>query len=347
MNQALRRASTWLAILILGSSIPSISAPREYLWQTNARGDDVHIIDVEKRETVRRIQLGPNPHGIATDAAQQTIYISLERDGEDHGELLWIDPGTLAIQHRLPVGPEPHQLAVTPDGRFAYVPCRDERYWVVDLERRIVVKRIHTGGRPHNTTATPDGRYMILSPMGGEEAAILVDIRGGHRVAGRIPFADSIRPPALAADGERFFQHVDGINGFQVASLSRREVTDSVHHTTELGWFLSPLAMLGWLGPTGLQRCHGLAIRPDQTEIWSVCGAWLVIHDLVQPGYAEKQRVELPAKGYWLTFSRSEPVAWIALADSGEVIALDAETRAVLARIPVGSGPKRNLVISR
>lgn len=338
------RALLWFAVLSLFVASAGLAGPREILWQTNAWGDDLHLVDVETREVLRRVSLGPNPHGIATDASGETLFVSLERDGEARGELLWLDPETLAIQHRIWVGPEPHQLAVTPDGQFAYVPCRDEHYWVVDLKERKVVKRIHTGGRPHNTTVTPDGRMMILSPMGGGDAAILVDVQNGHEVVGRIPFADSVRPPALAKDGERFFQQVDGLNGFQVASLQQRRVTDTIYHGTELGWFLLPLAELGWLGPTGLQRCHGLAIRPDQAEIWSVCGVWLVIHDLIAPGYPEKSRVELPSKGYWLTFSRREPIAWIALADRGEVLALDAETRVVLARITVGSGPKRNLV---
>ena len=105
-------------------------------------------------------------------------------------------------------------------------------------------------------------------------------------------------------------------------------------------------AMLGWVGPAGLQRCHGLAVRPDQREIWSVCGEFLTIHDMTRPDYPQLAVVRLPAKGYWLTFAPERPLAFIALADRDEVAVVHTNTREVAERIPVGDGPKRNLVVS-
>ena len=313
------------------------------LWQTNASGDDIHIVDIDTGSLIQRLVVGPEPHGIATDRGQETVYVTVERNGEKTGELLWIDPISFNIRHRLEVGREPHQLAVTPDGRFAYVPCRDEHYWVIDTESRSVVTKIHTGGRPHNTSASADGRFMYLSPMGSPHAVTIVDVEAGHRVIGNIPFDDSVRPPALSADGQHLFQHIDGLNGFQAANVEERRVVSTVEHSTGLG--LIPLGFAGWLGLSGLQRCHGLDIRPDQTEIWSVCGGGVTVHDLTRPSYPEIFRIALKNKGYWLTFSPDSRWSFVALAGVGEVAVIDVNKLEVVAHFPVGKGPKRNLVI--
>jgi DNA-binding beta-propeller fold protein YncE len=336
-----------LVMAVLALLSPGIGAADDHrptqLWQTNSRGDDIHIVDIATHSLLERLIVGPEPHGIATDRAQKTVYVTIERNGERTGELLWIDPISYAIKHRLPVGPEPHQLAVTPDGRFAYVPCRDEHYWVIDTESRTVVTKIHTGGRPHNTSASPDGRFMYLSPMGSPHAVTIVDVEAGHRVIGTIPFDDSVRPPALSSDGQHLFQQIDGLNGFQAANVEDRKVVSTVEHSTRLG--LIPLGFAGWLGLSGLQRCHGLGIRPDQTEIWSVCGGGVTVHDLTRPSYPEVFRIALKNKGYWLTFSPDSRWAFVALAGVGEVAVIDARKLEVVAHFPAGKGPKRNLVI--
>ncbi|MGH7287427.1 MAG: YncE family protein, partial [Myxococcota bacterium] len=164
-----------------------------------------------------------------------------------------------------------------------------------------------------------------------------------HVIVGEIPFADSVRPSALSSDG-RLFHHVDGLNGFQVADVTRREVVATVEHRTPLGWFLvHPKA--GWLGPSGLQRCHGLAIRPDQREIWSACGASVTIHGITGSSYPELARVALESKAYWLTFSPDGRWALVALSGANQVAVVDTKSRQVVAHLPAGAGPKRNLVI--
>jgi DNA-binding beta-propeller fold protein YncE len=302
------------------------------------------VIDLATRRLVRRLEVGPQPHGIAAPSDGSVVFVSLEANGRERGEVLWIDPRDFEIEHRLAVGPEPHQIATTPDGRFVYVPCRDGTYWVVDARERRVVTRIETGGRPHNTSATSDGAWMLLSPMDASRGVSVVDVAGGHRVVGTIRFAGSVRPPALSADGRRLFQHVDGLNGFQVADVPSRRVIATTLHATPLGWLLVH-PKLGWLGPRGLRRCHGLAISPDQREIWSVCGDAITVHAIDTPTLPERARIESEGKGYWITFSPDGRWALVALTDRNRVAMIDARRKTIEAVLEVGAGPKRNLVL--
>ena len=333
-------ASIGAIVVLLSSQITTAAV----LWQSNSDGDDIHLFDAESFEPLGRLVVGPNPHGLATDAKQQTVYVTLERNGDDSGELLWVDLATRTIKHRLAVGPEPHQLAVSPNGEWAYVPCRDGHYWVIDTEKREVVKKIKTGGRPHNTSISADDRFAYLSPMGDAARVTVVSIPQGHQVIGEIQFSDSVRPPALTRSGDFLFQHVDGLNGFEAANATERKVVARVTHSTSLGWFLARPKKLGWLGGTGFKRCHGLAIRPDDEEVWSACGNFLGIHGATTP-YTERAIIELPSRGYWLTFHPDSSLAYIALSDVNQVAAIDTHSRTIVALIDVGRMPKRNLVL--
>jgi len=156
------------------------SKGRQFMWQTNSYGDDVHVIDVAIQKVVGHIKVGPQPHGIAAPDDAHVVFVAIENLKGPLGELVWVDPKTYKITHRLTIGPKPNQLACTPDGRWVYVPCNDGHYWVVDARAKKVVKKIKTGGRPHNTQCSRDGRFMYLSPMGPPKRVTFVDVKANH-----------------------------------------------------------------------------------------------------------------------------------------------------------------------
>lgn len=323
--------------------IPPATASQSLLWQTNAEGNDIHIFDIATGDLVERLEVGPNPHGIG--AAGDTVFVSLENNGGENGDLLWIDRVSRKITHRLKIGPEPHALAVTPDGKWVYVPCRDGHYWVIDAEQKAVAARIETGGRPHNTTAHPDGSRMYLSPMGAPKQVTVVDPTIRHDVVGFIPFSASVRPPAIAASRNLFFQHVDGLNGFEVADLTTHAHRARVEHDTNLGFLFWPPSA-GFVSLAGLSRCHGLAVRPGDNEIWSICGAHATIHSIADPQFPQIGHMDLPSKGYWLTHSPDGQYVFIALSDAGQVAMVDADKREIVRMLEAGKSPKRNIVLS-
>ena len=333
--------ATFLAIV----SFAQTASAKDLLWQTNAEGDDIHIIDIETARLIHHMRVGPNPHGIATTPTSDTVFVSIERDGEENGELIWIDKKSFKVKHRLPVGPEPHAIAITPNGRWVYVPCRDGSYWIIDTKKREVVDKVKTGGRPHNTTASPNGRYVYLSPMGAPKSVTIVEPAQDHKVTGVIPFSSSVRPPALAMSRNLFFQHVDGLNGFEVADITKRKVIKRVKHKAGLGMPIVPKAG-GYLSFSGLNRCHGLAVRPGDKEIWSVCGKHTTIHSILENTFPETAHLKLPGKGYWLTFSPDGRFAFIALSGKSKIAMIDTSTQKVVKMLNAGDHPKRNIVIS-
>jgi YVTN family beta-propeller protein len=322
-------------LLSLAVALPLTAAEpvRQKLYVTNSAGDDVTVIDVATNKPIGRIVVGPHPHGIAVPAAQDVVYVTIE--GRKPGELVAIDPRTDKITFRMDIGPAPNQLAVTPDGKFAYVPASDGYYEVIDLAQRKILKRIFTGGRPHNTICSADGKHVYLAPMGAPKKVTVVDT-ATHEVLGTIPFGNVVRPVAISRDEKRLFANVDGLVGIEEADVAARKVVQRVP------------AQLADAHRKTASRSHGLAIRPDQKEIWECDVEHHEVHVYDITGAKPTQVATIPigSRVYWLTFTPDGKVCYVSARGSGEVAVVDVAARKITARIRVGKEPKRLLVVT-
>lgn len=306
------------------------------LYVTNSAGNDITVIDVATNQPIGRIEVGPNPHGIAVPASQDVIYVTIEGHGRGKpGELLWIDPFTDTITKRMPIGPEPNQLAVTPDGQFAYVPTNDGYYEVIDLAEAKIIKRIYIGGRPHNTVCSADGKHMYLAPMGSPKRVIIVDV-ATHTPIGVIPFSNVVRPIALSRDEKRLYAEVDGLVGVEVADVKSRRM---IHHV---------VAELADKHRAVASRSHGLGIRPDGKELWEcdVDHHEVHVYDITNDRPRPIATIPIGSQVYWLTFRPDGKLCYVSARGNGAVAAVDTETKQVVARLAVGKEPKRLIVLT-
>src|SRR5262249_52380230 len=226
------------------------------------------------------------------------------------------------------------QLAVTPDGKFAYVPCSDGYWDVVDLKQQKVIERIFTGGRPHNTLCSPDGKHMYLAPMGAPKKVIIVEV-ATHKAIGTIPFSNVVRPIALSRDEKRLFANVDGLVGIEEADIERREMIHRV--PAELADAHRKVA----------SRSHGVAIRPDQKEIWGCDVEHFEVHVYDITGDKPKQTATIPigSRVYWLTFRPDGKVCYISARGGNQGAGVDTESHKIIAPVPVGKEPTPLLVL--
>lgn len=330
----MRRVLPLLALLFSASTALA-QAPRQKLYVTNSAGNDVTISDVATNKVISTIEVGPNPHGIAAPASQDLVLISIE-GGKEKGELVYLDPRTDKIIKRMPIGPAPNQLAVTPDGKFAYIPVNDGHYEVVDVPAGKIIERIYTGGRPHNTLCSVDGKRMYLAPMGNPKKVSIVDV-STHKIIGEVPFSSVVRPVAITKDEKRLFAEVDGLVGIEEADVPSKKM---IHRVP---------AMLADEHKKVGSRSHGLAIRPDEKEIWECDVEHMEVHvyNIGSKG-APKQIATIPMGGrvYWLTFSPDGKMAYVSVRSRNETAVVDTESKKIVARIPAGKEPKRLLVVT-
>lgn len=320
-------------IVVMQPAVVEAQNPRQKLYITNSAGNDVTVVDVATNKVLSTIDVGPRPHGIAVPASQDLVLITIE--GGKQGELVYLDPITDKILKRIAIGPAPNQLAVTPDGRWAYIPVNDGHYEVVDVPAGKIVERIFTGGRPHNTLCSADGQRMYLAPMGTPKKVSIVEV-STHKIIAEVPFSNVVRPIAVSKDEKRLFAEVDGLVGFEEADVRSRKMMHRV------------AAKLADEHKKVGSRSHGLALRPDEKEIWECDVEHQEVHVFDITGKAPKQVATIPMGGrvYWLTFSPDGKFAYVSVRSRNETAVVDTLSKKIVARIPAGKEPKRLLVVT-
>ncbi|MBN9119966.1 MAG: beta-propeller fold lactonase family protein, partial [Planctomycetes bacterium] len=273
------------------------------------------------------------PHGLVATRDGRQLFLTIENERGDEGELVWFDPVTDRVTKRMKVGPRPNQLACTPDGRIAYVPCDDASWWVIDTVGAKVLKKIPTGGRPHNTLSSPDGKRMYLGPKGSYHVLIADAVE--HRLVGEIKTSDAPRPIALSADERRLYANVDTLIGFEIADVEKRKVIHRVEADV-------PEELL-----RKASRSHGIGLRPDGKELW-MCDVFhdrTYVFDLATEPPKQVATIVMKGGGYWMCFSPDGKCCYISERIGDTVAVIDTATRKTAARIEVGKAPKRLLVV--
>ena len=324
------------AIALLCLPFAPAESPRslQKLYVANSAGDDLHVIDTATNKVIKRVEVGPQPHGLVATVNGDRIFITIENTAGDEGELLWFDPYTDTVTRRMKIGPRPNQLACTPDGKIAYVPCDDASWWVIDTVKGAVLTKIPTGGRPHNTLCSPDGKLMYLGPKGSYHV-LIADV-ASHRLVGEIPVSDAPRPLALTKDGKRLYANVDTLIGFEIADTDQRRVIRRVEAVV-------PEEVL-----RTTSRSHGIGLRPDERELW-MCDVYhdrTYVFDVTVDPPKQIATLVMKGGGYWLCFSPDGKKCYISERIGDAVAVIDTATKEIVARIAVGKAPKRNLVLT-
>jgi YVTN family beta-propeller protein len=107
------------------------------------------------------------------------------------------------------VGKSPIGVAITPDGRFAYVLDEDESVYVVDLQNGFVSSPITVGGKPQGVAITPDGsQAYVTTDEPGQLLAI--ETATDKVVGGKIEICAEPQGVAISPDGRYAYVACDG-----------------------------------------------------------------------------------------------------------------------------------------
>ena len=142
------------AVYISGSSASSLS-----------------VIDTATDRNVQPIETGKGPQGLALTPDGRSLLVAV--NGEDRVAL--IDTATRTIVATLPVS-KPHTIAVTPDGKRAYVSSQEPGHFalvIVDLATRATVGSVALDKPPRDLEFGPDGRALYFTLAGVAAVQVL------------------------------------------------------------------------------------------------------------------------------------------------------------------------------
>jgi DNA-binding beta-propeller fold protein YncE len=239
----------------------------------------------------------------------------------------------------------PNKLVINESHNKLYVGIRDSAYLqVIDLDTHEVVKTLPVHAGIHNVYVTKDDEYVIAglgkNPDTLDEPTIQVIDAETDEIAFSIALdGHRVRPMAIESntDGSprRIFAQATRLNGFYVVDWAQRKAVD----------FISPPPLpVSRQNFDGVQEGtgHGLLVLPDQSALWYASRLDSRVYAWSLPDLEFMGGIEVGPSPQWLTATPDGQTIYVSMVGSMETVAVNTQTHEIVARIPVGFGPKRN-----
>jgi YVTN family beta-propeller protein len=308
---------------------------RVRIIQTNAAGDNTHVIDPATNKVVGVINDIEIPHGVTAAPDGSRIYIS----NEHLHSLDAVNSTTLKVIKRIKLSGRPNNVAISKDGRKVYVGIAQApgALDVIDTQTLTNVKTVPVAGSIHNVYVTPDGQYAVAGSI-GQRTISIVDTATDEMVR-KIELSAGIRPMTFDTnpDGStrNIYVQLSNFHGFVAVDFATGKETHRIEHPPVPG---------AEAHRDGLQGApaHGLGVAPDGKTLWSTSKVYgyAYVHSL--PDLKEIGRVFVGQHPEWVTFTPDGRFVYVAAAGDNMTFVVDVKTMKEVARIPVGQVPKRN-----
>ena len=334
ITRAIRPCFTVLVGIVLCTA--PLAAQKVRIVQTNAAGDNVHIIDPATNKVVGIIEGIEVSHGAGVAPDGSRIYVSDEAEST----LDVVDAKTLKVTSRIPLSGKPNNMAVGKDGRKVYVGII-QAPGGVDVIDTVALKRIKTvptKGTIHNAYVTPDGKYVVAGSIGGQTINV-IDAQTDEP-AWTLEMDLGIRPMTFNwnPDGSTkwIFAQLTGLNGFAVIDFATRKEIRRINNPD-----LPPGKATV---PEGSDPSHGMAVTSDGKTLVVCSRLNNHLYSYSLPDLKPLGGAELSGKGAgWVTLTPDGKKAYVANPVTNDVSVVDIASMKEIARIPVGVVPKRNV----
>lgn len=325
--------------VVFGVTASGTSDPAEYkryLYVVGRGSPNLRVYDVDsgyklvKSRTLRELEVS-RTWGAVAHAESGILYLSHHnRDGAGGA----ISPGVLAydlvadeVLWRKTYKPFVDSLEITPDGKTLYMATGEASssgdFWFVldaatgDVKDKIVV---HRGA--HNTVVGLDGTRVYMGSV-RYPYLVVADTATNDVIREIGPFRAGVRPFTVNGAQTLAFVNVNQFLGFEVGDVA----TGKKLYSVPVAGFPS--------GPFDEEldvQSHGVALTPDEREVWVVDSRSRALHTFDVsglPGTApvQKDSIQLEGGPVWIAFSRDGRFAHVS---TGDVI--DTKTRQIVAK---------------
>jgi YVTN family beta-propeller protein len=157
----------------------------------------VSVIDTASDRVVRSIEVGPTPHGLAMAPDGRRVVVS----SFGANQVMSIDTTSDQIVGRMSVL-QPHNSAISPDGRTAYVGSQQQgatALVILDLANQRQIGTVPLEKTPRALNLSPDGKWLYVT-LAGVDAVQVFDPATGQ-VIGQIPVGASPHVALFTPDG--------------------------------------------------------------------------------------------------------------------------------------------------
>jgi YVTN family beta-propeller protein len=153
------------------------------VYVSGDRSSSVDVIDTATDKVVKTISVGKTPNGIALTPDDRLLLVTVY--GEDR--LAFIDTATEAVIATTDV-PKPHTVAISPDGRLAYVAQQQPGHFglaLIDMATRRITRTVPLDKTPRDGEFGFDGTMFYFTQAGVSSVQVMNPASG--KIVAQIP----------------------------------------------------------------------------------------------------------------------------------------------------------------
>ena len=302
-------------------------------YVANSQGDDITVIDLPTPKVITTFKVGPIVHGICAQGDGRRAFATIE----SNHTLQVIDTQKNAVIDTVQLPGQPNECAATTDGHYVVVPllAPANSAVIIDMTQKKIVKTLPIR-HPHN----------CFTPEGGSNTVVYCEERDAFRInridmktmeyTNMVRVAGDPRPFIVTPDEKTLYTALSGLHGFATIDIPGKTMAQVL---------LPPMPWMNCRVEPPNTPVHGMALTTNGKKLWvtSVSDSGIYVYDIATKKLGPKITVgECPN---WISMSKDGKYATVSNADSDDASILDARSEKEIARIKVGTAPKRLLVI--
>ena len=311
-------------------ALPGGSAGGQFSSELNGVG--IVVLDVDRNfEFVKRIPTwnvaaSRSPEevsGVAASPATNMIYLATR------GRLAAFDLGTdQKAWENTYDGTCCERPELTPDGMTLVVGSDLQDFWyVIDAQSGPLKGKIQAPKSmfAHNMGLSADGKTVFMAPNG---VTMTVGDMPSMKALKTITFSDHVRPFVINYDATRVYANLNNLLGFEIADATTGKVIKRIEAPGEMWkakWGDLTQRFYGHGCPS-----HGIAMTPDESEIWVVdnINYGMLVYDNTGEWPVLKTTFPTTASADWITMGLDGQYAYLS---SGDVV--DVKTKKIVAQM--------------
>ena len=311
-------------------ALPGGSSGGQFSSEQNGVG--IVVLDVDRNFAfVKRIPTWDVPasmspeevSGIAASRATNMVYLATR------GRLGAFDLRTdKKVWESSYDGPCCERPEVTPDGKTLVVGSDLKDFWyVIDAQTGALKGKIQApkSNFAHNMGLSADGKTVFMAPNG---VTMTVGDVASREAIKTITFSDHIRPFVINHDATRVYANLNNLLGFEIADVKTGKVIKRIEAPAEMWkakWADLNQHFFGHGCPS-----HGIALTPDESELWVVdnINYGVLVYDNTGEWPTLKSTFPTTASADWITMGIGGQYAFLS---SGDVV--DVKTKKIVAQM--------------
>jgi YVTN family beta-propeller protein len=229
------------------------------LYVANSGSDDVTIIDTVMDSVAATVSTGKRPL-LPCVAADGSVYLP---SGPERTVTVLTSDG--ALRKTVTVGAAPHDIAVSPDGHWAYQPnSSSHTVTVIDNRDCSVVGEVKVGLGPGHIAFDGESRLAYVANTLSDDVTVIET--GNHEVVSAITAGKGAHLPALSPDGRFGYVANFAADNLTVWDCRDHRVIAKIPVGIYPHFFASSPDGSGSSFPTPASRACALSTPPDRSH---------------------------------------------------------------------------------